>query len=108
MTAPIVPNSNQPLVDNRGMITQVWLRFFNAVIGPAGAVSAITVGASPFAFTASQRGTVAVSGGTLTSVVINRAGTSVSLGTSRSVSVAPGDIVTVTYSVLPTMSFLPF
>lgn len=107
MTPPIVPNSNQPLVDSRGMVTQIWQRFFNAIIGPAGAVSAITVGASPFTFTASQRGSVAISGGTLTSVVLNRAGTSISLGTGRTAPVAPGDTVTVTYSVLPTMTFVP-
>jgi hypothetical protein len=43
----------------------------------------------------------------LTSVTLTRAGTAVSLGTSRTIPVSAGDVVTVSYSVAPTMSFIP-
>lgn len=107
MTAPVVPNSNQPLVDGRGIITPVWQRFFGALLGSPAPIAAVTVAPSPASFTASQRGTVGISAGTLTSVSLTRAGTTVALGTSRSVSVATGDVVTVSYSVAPTINFIP-
>lgn len=104
---PIVPNSNQPLVNSGGYITPVWQRFFGALLGSPAAISAIAVGASPISFTASQRGTVAISGGTLTAVTLTRSGIVVALGTSRTVMVANGDVVTVSYSVAPTINFIP-
>jgi hypothetical protein len=108
MTTPIVPNSNQPLVDSGGFVTPVWQRFFGALLGSPAAISPVAVSASPTSFTASQRGTVGISAGTLTAVSLTRAGTTVALGTTtRSVLVASGDVVTVSYSVAPTISFIP-
>lgn len=108
MTAPIVPNSNQPLVDKLGYVTPIWQRFFGALLGAPAAISAVPVSASPTSFTASQRGTVGISAGTLTSVTLSRAGTTISLGsTTRSVTVAPNDVVTVSYTVAPTINFIP-
>lgn len=107
MTTPIVPNSNQPLVDSRGFVTPVWQRFFGALLGSPAAISPVTVSASPTSFTASQRGTVGISAGTLTAVTLTRAGTVVALGTTRSVTVANGDVVTVSYTVAPTINFIP-
>lgn len=104
---PIVPNSNQPLVNSGGYITPVWQRFFGALLGSPAAITAITVGASPTSFTASQRGTVGISAGTLTAVSLTRAGVTIALGTSRTVTVANGDVVTVSYSVAPTINFIP-
>lgn len=104
---PIVPNSNQPIADPKGLVTQVWQRFFGALVGPSGAASAVTVSASPTSFTASERGSVVISAGTLTSVTLTRGGTAVSFGTTRSIPVSNGDLVTVSYSVAPTITFLP-
>lgn len=104
---PIVPNSNQPLVNSGGFITPVWQRFFGALLGSPAAIAPVTVAASPTSFTASQRGTVGISAGTLTAVTLTRAGTVIALGTTRSVTVANGDVVTVTYSVAPTINFVP-
>jgi hypothetical protein len=105
--SPIVPNSTQPIADAKGMVTQVWQRFFAALTASPANVGAVAVSASPTNFTASERGTVAISAGTLTSVTLTRAGTAVSLGTSRTIPVSAGDVVTVSYSVAPTMSFIP-
>jgi hypothetical protein len=107
MTTPIVPNSNQPLVDPKGMITTIWQRFFNALVGPAGPIGTVTVGASPFAYTATAPGSVAIVGGTISAVSLTRAGVAVALGTTRLVTVAQNDVVTVTYSAAPTMNFIP-
>jgi hypothetical protein len=107
MTEPTVPNSNQPIADPKGMVTQVWQRFFGALVAPPAAATAVAVSASPTSFTASERGSVVVSGGTISAVTLNRAGTVLAFGTTRSIPVANGDLVTVTYSVAPTINFLP-
>lgn len=69
---------------------------------------AITVGASPFAYTALAEGTVTVSGGTVSAISITRGATVVPTGVTAGVfPLSQGDIITVTYSVLPTMNFIP-
>ena len=72
------------------------------------AVSALTVGASPYAYTAASRGSVAVSGGTVSALTITRGGVVVPTGeVAGMVPVMNGDIVTVTYTAAPTMNFIP-
>lgn len=80
-----------------------------AAANTAGAnVSSITVGASPYAYTASVRGSVAISGGSVSDITLTRNGTVVPTGlTSGMVSVMNGDVVTVTYTTAPTMNFVP-
>ncbi|TGB34395.1 hypothetical protein [Burkholderia thailandensis] len=81
----------------------------SAAWGSVGAIAAITVGASPFSYTATSAGTVVISGGTVSAVTLKR-GTpaAISVGeTGGVVPVSAGDIVTVTYSAAPTMDFVP-
>lgn len=104
---PTVPNSNVPLVDSTGRITQTWQRFLGALIAPPGDIATVTVSASPTSFTASARGTVGISGGTLTSVTLTRSGVSINLGVTRTVPVANNDLVTVIYTAAPTIKFIP-
>lgn len=107
MIRPTVPNSNSPIADSSGKITQIWQRFFNALVASPGAISPVVVAASPSSFTASSGGAVAISGGTISAVTLRRSGTTVAVGTSRLVPVENGDVVTVTYSAAPTMNFIP-
>lgn len=81
----------------------------SAAWGSTGAIAAITVGASPFSYTAPAAGNVLIVGGTVSAVTLKRGSPSaVSVGaTAGSVPVSAGDIVTVTYSGAPTMSFVP-
>jgi hypothetical protein len=103
---PVVPNSNQPISSN-GLVTPIWQRFFNALIPLAGAVAPVAAGSSPVTYQASQRGTMSISGGTLTSVTLTRAGVAVPFGTSRVIPMLNADTVTVSFSVAPTINFLP-
>jgi hypothetical protein len=107
MTPPIIPNSNVPLVDNTGRITTTWQVFLGALIGPPAAIAVVPVSASPTSYTASARGTVGISGGTLTSVTLTRSGVSINLGATRTVPVANNDLVTVVYTAAPTIKFIP-
>lgn len=66
---------------------------------------AITVGASPFAYTATFGGMVSVVGGTVSAVTLTRSGIVVwsSAVSNDIIPVRAGDITTVTYTVAPTM-----
>lgn len=68
----------------------------------------VTVGASPFTFTAPASGTVAISIGTVSAVSIIRQGVSIATGlTDGLVPVSRLDQVQITYAVAPTVNFLP-
>lgn len=92
-----------------GAIWQVVDGANSAAWGSSAAIASITVGASPFAYTAPAAGSVLIVGGTVSAVTLKRgAPAAVSVGaTAGSVPVSAGDIVTVTYSAAPTMSFVP-
>lgn len=80
-----------------------------AAIGAAGAaIASITVGASPYAYTATARGSVNVNGGTVSGITLTRGATTINLSTSGLFQVATGDVLTVTYTGAPTMNFVPF
>jgi hypothetical protein len=69
----------------------------------------VAVGASPFAYTAPAIGSVIISGGTVSAITLTHAGgTPVNIGVVAGViPVLASDVVTVTYTVAPTMTFIP-
>lgn len=72
------------------------------------APAAIVVGASPYTYTAPSNGCVVVSGGTVSLVQLGRAGAFLATGVTTGVfPVSAGDQIKVTYTVAPTMTFLP-
>lgn len=73
------------------------------------AVKPITVTASPFTYTAPSNGIVIVSGGTLSALTFSRDGTTfIAVGfTSGIIPVRKKDLVRATYTVAPTMNFVP-
>ncbi len=71
--------------------------------------ASIAVAASPFVYTAPFAGSVAITGGTVSAIALMRQGVSVATGvTVGLIPVARGDGVQVTYSVAPTMTFIPW
>jgi hypothetical protein len=70
-------------------------------------IAPVTVGASPFVYTASTIGNIFVSGGTVSSIVLKRSGVSLTVPENIFIPVAADDTVTVTYTGLPTMTFVP-
>lgn len=104
----IVPSSAQAIADQRGHVTTPWHRFFNALVSPAAPFTAVTVTSSPFTYVAGSQGSLSVSGGTVSAIDLTRASTTVSTGaTAGIIPVANGDRVTITYSGLPTVTFIP-
>lgn len=71
-------------------------------------VQSIAVGASPFTYTVPFDATIAITGGTVSAIAIVRQGATVATGlTTGLIPLSRSDQVQVTYSVSPTMTFLP-
>jgi hypothetical protein len=72
-------------------------------------VQAQTVGASPVTITAPGNGAMIVNAGTVSSIVFSRDGTNnyTTGQTSGVIPVFKGDTLTITYTVAPTVSFIP-
>jgi hypothetical protein len=103
-----VPSRNQKVSDDQEMVSLAWWQFFNllAPVQPA-KESSITVGASPFAYTAQNNGHVVVTGGTVSAISLTRVSVHATGLTAGLVPVGNKDVVTVTYSAAPTMTFIP-
>ena len=68
----------------------------------------VAIGGSPFTYTAAFSGTVAITGGTVSAISLIRQGTSVATGiTAGLFPLSRLDQLQITYSVAPTMTFLP-
>jgi hypothetical protein len=107
-----LPSSAQPIgFTSAGaavLINQVWQRFFNSAFGQAGAGAAVTLTGTPFPFLAGGSGNLLVVGGTVSDITLTRGTTAIPTGlTAGFIPVANGDTVTITYSVAPTVTFIP-
>ena len=104
----VLPNYPVPLAQG-GNTHSAWYRWMNDVNQgtPASQELVIVATGSPFAYQAKQGGSVIVSGGTVSQIDFTRNGTYNTGQTSGSFSVAAGDKITVTYSVMPTIVFAP-
>jgi hypothetical protein len=102
------PTYEQPLTKN-GQTQTVWYRFFQGVFlgTPPSAEVTLTPGASPFAYTALTKGFMIVRGGTVTAIQFTRTATNLTGQTSGIFVLNQGDVLTVTYSALPTMIWVP-
>lgn len=88
-----------------------WYFFWNGLytgLSPALPIS-ITVGTSPFTYSPQVKGTVIVQGGTVSSVQFSRDGiTFYDFGTvAGPFPLNAADRIVITYSIAPTMTFIP-
>lgn len=67
----------------------------------------ITVDISPFSYTAKEPGYVIVDGGTVSAIHLLRGSDDLDLTGQKIIPVSINDTVITTYSVLPTMTFIP-
>lgn len=80
-----------------------------AAAPPTPAPIAIVVGPSPFTYTATNPGLLAITGGLLSKIKLLRGSVTVNLGISvETIPVVMDDEVTITYNELPLMTLLPF
>ena len=104
------PTYQEPIETNE-VTTRGWYSFWAGLFSgqPTAPVSAISVGASPFSYTATVGGSVVINAGTVSQVQVSRDGlTFFTTGmTTGMFPVSQGDILKVTWSVVPTMTLIP-
>jgi hypothetical protein len=105
-----IPTYNESLTQGRNT-SQVWYRFLQAIYkgNPPADVQPISLGVSPATYVAQQKGFLIVSGGTVSLIQFSRDGVSnyTTGQTSGAIPVSAGDSLIVTYTVLPTVTFVP-
>lgn len=103
-----VPSSQIPFVNQDKTIATEWLRFLTDLVSNAKPSASITPSSSPSAYVASVQGHLLVVGGTVSSITLKRGRATIATGmTSGFIPVSSNDIVTVTYTVAPTLTFVP-
>jgi hypothetical protein len=104
------PTYGENLAD-KGITSRTWYGYFSGLFRgqPTGLPSSITVGPSPFNYSAPSGGTVLIQGGTVSLVQISRDGVSnyTTGQTQGAIPVSFQDTLIITYSVAPTMTFVP-
>jgi hypothetical protein len=106
----VLPNFMVPL-DQKGITTKDWYFFWAGLysgLAPA-AEMPVTVGASPFTYSAPVKGSVIVSGGTVSLIEFSRNGTTfyTTGQTAGMFTLNASDRLRVTWAVLPTITFVP-
>jgi hypothetical protein len=98
-------------LETGSVTTRGWYTFWLGLLQgqPVGAPSAIVPGVSPFSYVAPLGGSVILSGGTVSKVEVSRDGMTfyVTGQTSGMFPVSQGDTLRVTYSGVPTITFIP-
>ena len=102
-----LPNMMAPLVNKIGRLLPPWNSYLQQFTQAPPAFNNITVGASPFSYVAKEPGNLIITGGTVSAVVLTRALVSINVAAARIVPVGIDDVVTITYSALPTIRFIP-
>jgi hypothetical protein len=110
MSFSAIPNYRQA-ISQKGVTERTWYQFFNDVWKgrPQGDIQPITVGTSPFTYQVTSKGFMVVKGGTVSLIQFTRDGiTNVNTGiTAGCIPLSQGDSIIVTYSVTPTMTWIP-
>lgn len=76
--------------------------------GPLEDADSVTVGVSPYTYLAERDGTLMVRGGTVSSIVYVRNTGTFNVGVvAGAIPILMADAVVITYTVLPTVTFLP-
>lgn len=91
------------------LLGHMWYRFLTrlAQLSAERPIAAVALGLSPFSYTADTIGHLSVIGGTVSARTLTRGNVTINLGTAQLIPMAAGDVVTITYSVAPTISFIP-
>jgi hypothetical protein len=104
----IVPNLATALVDKLGLLSnQAWISWFQQFSQAPSAAIILVVGPSPFAYQTRQPGLINVHGGTVSAITITRGTVVIDVNGQKLIPISIKDTITVTYSVKPTMLFLP-
>lgn len=104
-----LPNTLAPFVNKLGLIIRPWNSYLQQFTQAPPNILSVSVGASPFSYTAREPGNIAITSGTISNVRLTRGIVDIDFGAGTNITVPVGinDVVTITYSVLPTIRFIP-
>lgn len=108
MSFQVCPTYEQPLTKN-GQTQSVWYRFFQGLYQgtPPAAEKSITVGISPFSYTAPTKGFLIINSGIVTATQFTRSVTTLTGQTTGIYPLSQSDTLTITYTGLPTITWVP-
>lgn len=105
------PSVVQNFFDKSGKIADAFLKYFTQFTIPPPPFLDVTPDGSPFEYVALEPGNLFVTGGTVSAITLTRGSDTITLfpntTTPRLVPVAVSDSVTITYTVIPTVKFIP-
>lgn len=104
----IMPNSLARFVDRAtGFILQPWIAYLQQFTQAPPRFVQVIVDISPFSYTAKEPGFVVISDGTVSAISLIRGTDTLDFTGQAQIPVSINDVVEITYSVLPTMTFIP-
>src|SRR5271168_158761 len=108
MSFNTAPTYDTPLTV-KGSIHTAWYRFFQNVYkgAPPSSETAVALSASPFAYQAPSGGFVIVRGGTVSAIQFTRSATTLTGQTQGVFPMSQGDTLTITYSGVPSLTWVP-
>ena len=106
-----LPSVLQEFVDSGRKIIVPWVQYLQQFTIAPPSFMDITVGSSPFQYEAAEPGNLFITGGTVSGITLTRGADTITVFPStanpRLVPIAVNDVVTVTYTVKPTIKFIP-
>lgn len=102
----IFPSTIQKFTDKAGQILKPWIQYLQQFTQAPPNIINLTVSSSPFSYTAKETGFVYIIGGSVSAINLIRGSISIVV-TGSLIPTAVNDTVQVTYSVLPTIKFIP-
>lgn len=117
LTIPL-PNINSPLarveliVNGKKIIGQAfivppWNNYFQQISQAASQVMDVALTGSPFSITPNAHGTLIITGGTISNISLIRGAVTINLTGQVIIPIRISDTISITYSVAPTVQFLP-
>jgi len=104
-TFPTAATPAVALQNGNYYFTTPWIVWLQQLASQPAAPFTVTPTGSPFSYLASGAGSLSVSGGTVSAITLTRGGETVPIG--NLVPMVNNDVATITYSVAPTLSFIP-
>lgn len=103
----VIVNVNGRKLEGKGFLISPWNSFFQQFAQQAPDVIETELTGSPFSITFNANGTYIVTGGIISAITLTRGSVAIDLTGQVIIPIRIGDMLTVTYSVVPTLQFLP-
>lgn len=106
-----LPSPTLPVVDPKtGLVSSAWYQFLTRLqqLSAERPIDPITLGPSPYVYTASTIGHMFLDGGSVASIVLGRSGVNLTVPDEDVfIPMSANDTLTVIYTAPPTMTFIP-